>query len=478
MTGISRRLITFVLTSLLAGAVALSSCAGEPLPEPGSEPAAPEPTAPEPVPAPELVEKGYQANMTKNNVVIRAVRSETGGEAFSEQTGFGPQYRMWADEINREGGLYIKSLDRRVPVDVQIYDDESDTDNTKRLFEEIVGSERPDLVLPPFGEDKLFAVAPIAQRHDYLLIAGEGSSLELIMQLDAIRADYGEANTFLVRNNAEKQVPALAKLFRALGVDSVYGVYVNDFYNVEYWSATEAALAEAFVEITGSEAVDPEDFDAAAIIENAITSGAKAFVCFAGPEQSVPVMNAAIALEYRPEAYFTGEGVSSDYYSVDAWGDYTREGLTGVMGLGAWNEKSGPGAKEYNDRFRGYWTEKGLFWLDADGLPADSESPVYQDWWIDICCYSGLQILQQAVENAGELDENGMIKNSTLITYINGGAVFDTAMNPALVFEDNRPAGDMFSGNIGQWQNGVFEVIDADHRRTADPLYPKPPWSA
>jgi len=133
------------------------------------------------------------------------------------------------------------------------------------------------------------------------------------------------------------------------------------------------------------------------------------------------------------------------------------------MGLGAWNEKSGPGAKGYNDRFRNYW--------------AESEFPVYQDWWGDICCYSGLQVLQQAVENAGELDEYGNINNLTLITYINSEAVFDTAMNPVLTFADNRPAGDLFAGNIGQWQNGVFEVIDADHRRTADPLYPKPQWS-
>jgi len=454
-----------------------SACAGDPLPEPDPPVSTPAP-APEPIPEPELVEKGYQANMTKNAVVIRAVRSETGEEAFSEQTGFGLQYKMWADEINKEGGLYIKSLDRRVPIDVQVYDDESDIDNAKMLFEEIVGSEKPDLILPPFGTDKLFAVAPIAQRYDYLLIAAEGSSLELIKQLDAIREDYGQANTFLVRNNAETQVPALVKLFRSLGVDSVYGVYANDFYNVEYWNTAEAALAEAFVEITGSEAVDPEDFDAAAIIENAITSGAKAFVCCAWPEQSVPVTNAAIALEYRPEVYFVSEGVSSDSYSMGAWGDYTRETLTGVMGLGAWNEKSGPGAKEYNDLFRGYWTEKELFWLDEDGLPSGNELPVYQDWWIDICCYSALQVLQRAVESAGELDENGMINNSTLITYINSGAVFDTAMNPALKFEDNRPAGDMFAGNIGQWQNGVFEVVDADHRRTADPLYPKPQWSA
>jgi hypothetical protein len=31
-------------------------------------------------------------------------------------------------------------------------------------------------------------------------------------------------------------------------------------------------------------------------------------------------------------------------------------------------------------------------------------------------------------------------------------------------------------GEIGQWQNGVFEVIDPGKKRTAEPIFPKPPW--
>ena len=32
------------------------------------------------------------------------------------------------------------------------------------------------------------------------------------------------------------------------------------------------------------------------------------------------------------------------------------------------------------------------------------------------------------------------------------------------------------AGQIGQWQNGVIEVIDPGDKRTAAPVYPKPPW--
>jgi hypothetical protein len=31
-------------------------------------------------------------------------------------------------------------------------------------------------------------------------------------------------------------------------------------------------------------------------------------------------------------------------------------------------------------------------------------------------------------------------------------------------------------GEIGQWQNGSWEIIDPGNKRTAAPIYPKPAW--
>jgi hypothetical protein len=51
-------------------------------------------------------------------------------------------------------------------------------------------------------------------------------------------------------------------------------------------------------------------------------------------------------------------------------------------------------------------------------------------------------------------------------------------MHSELKFTNNILTDEMYLGNIGQWQDGIFEVIDNDSRRTADPVYPKPPWPA
>ena len=43
-------------------------------------------------------------------------------------------------------------------------------------------------------------------------------------------------------------------------------------------------------------------------------------------------------------------------------------------------------------------------------------------------------------------------------------------------FEGGRLAPACYPGEIGQWQNGVFEVIARKEKTTASPLIPKPDW--
>ena len=425
----------------------------------------------------ELVERGYQSDKQKDVITIRAVRPLTGDEAIFDQTAFGPQYRMWEDEINKDGGLYVKSLDRKVPVEIKVYDDASVMENTTRMFEQMVSQEKPDLILGPEGTARLFACAPIAQRYGYLLLAAEGGALMLAEQFEEIRADYGNVNTFSILSYSETQVPALVKFLDSENITSVYCAYINDLHGLEYWDATERALNEVGVEIKGSEPVEPNDVLADSIINNAKASGAQAFLSYTYPQQSIPIAAAAVQLDYNPDVYLVGPGGTYDFFGLFAFGDPSNLSLEGLIGWGAWNEDSSESARAYSEHFREYWINEGSFWKDADGNFKDSgDKTVYQDWWGHICYYSVMQILQQAVENAGELDENGMIKQDTLVQYIENSS-FDTVMNSQLHFTNNILLDDMYLGNIGQWQNGRVEVIDVDGRRTADPIVPKPHWN-
>ena len=463
-----KKFSAILLALVLAAAVFLSACGNG-----GSDPAPASPGAS--APSGELVERGYQSDMQKDVITIGAVRPVTGGDALFEQIAFGPQYKMWVDMINADGGLYVKSLDRKVPVEVQVYDDASDIANTTRLFEQMVSREKPDLILGPEGTAKLFACSPIAQRYGYLLLSAEGGAAALAEQFELMREDYGSVNTFSILSFSHTQVPALVKLLQAEGISSVYCAYINDLHGIEYWSAAETGLVAAGIEIKGSEPVDPNDFIPPAVINNAQASDASAFLLFAYPPQTIPITMTAAQLGYNPDLYLVGPGACYDMFGLWTFGDYTNSALEGMMAWGAWNERSSDRARAYSEMFRNYWIEKNDFWKNADGS-FNPDGSVFQDWWGHIPYYSVMQILQQAVENAGELDEDGMINNATLVQYISN-STFDTVMHPQLRFTNNILEDDMYLGNIGQWQNGVFEVVDADGRRTADPIIPKPPWN-
>ena len=51
---------------------------------------------------------GYKIDKNKDTIVFGGSRSMTGVYAFFEQSAYGPIYKMWVDDINAEGGIYVK----------------------------------------------------------------------------------------------------------------------------------------------------------------------------------------------------------------------------------------------------------------------------------------------------------------------------------------------------------------------------------
>ena len=52
----------------------------------------------------------------------------------------------------------------------------------------------------------------------------------------------------------------------------------------------------------------------------------------------------------------------------------------------------------------------------------------------------------------------------------------NTILGPTWFDQNHLLAVECHSGEVGQWQNGVFEVIGPKDKATAAPLYPKPAW--
>ncbi|MFH1122661.1 MAG: ABC transporter substrate-binding protein, partial [Pseudomonadota bacterium] len=71
-------------------------------------------------------------------------------------------YQLWKDQVNEKGGIFVKDLGRKVPVEYVYYDDKSSPDTAVRVYEKLITQDKVDLVFTPWGTTIHFAVAPLA----------------------------------------------------------------------------------------------------------------------------------------------------------------------------------------------------------------------------------------------------------------------------------------------------------------------------
>ena len=71
---------------------------------------------------------------SKDKIVIGMSTSLTGPLAIIRSAGFQPIYEMWVDEVNKAGGIYVKEYNKKLPIELKIYDDKSDVGTMTRLI--------------------------------------------------------------------------------------------------------------------------------------------------------------------------------------------------------------------------------------------------------------------------------------------------------------------------------------------------------
>jgi len=382
---------------------------------------------------------GAADSMAKDKIIIGQAASLSGPLAPSHGFVSAPYYDFWIKMVNAEGGIYVEKFGKKLPLELLVFDDKSDIGTMTRLLEKLILEEKVDFLLPPWGTAMHFAAAPIANKHEYILIGGAAGAMKL--------KDFG-ANLpyyFQTLNFAETQVPALVDILDELGVKKVAVIYHDDLHGAENSEAAVPAMAGRGIEVVLKKSYPMGVKDLSPQLKQARSLEADAFIGFSYPDEVMLVTGQAISLNIDFEVFGFTVGPAFTFYT-DTFGPAAQ----GVIGGGAWNEKSSPKAKEFSDKFR-----------EVMGKPMGN-------YWGALTWYSALQHFQKCVEKAGTLDQKK-------IRDVMAKERFDTALGP--FWYDERRIFVNHPGNWGQWQDGVFEVIDPGEKRTAAPVL-KPPWHA
>ncbi|OSS42693.1 Branched-chain amino acid ABC transporter, amino acid-binding protein [Desulfurella amilsii] len=79
--------------------------------------------------------------------------------------------QMWANNVNKNGGIYVKSLGKKLPVSLKYYDDESNKERVQQLYVRLINNDKVDFLISPYSSDLTATAAIIAQQYGKIIIS-------------------------------------------------------------------------------------------------------------------------------------------------------------------------------------------------------------------------------------------------------------------------------------------------------------------
>ncbi len=375
----------------------------------------------------------------KDKIVIGMPSELSGPLAQIRASAFQPVLDAWLKDVKAAGGINVGG--KKLPVEMKIYDDKSDPPTAAQLVEKLIVQDKVDFLFPAGGTAMIFATAPVANKYGYIYTTMEGGATQMkdiLPSLPYVFVNLSFSDWY--------EMPVLADVLSKKGVKTAYVVYIADLHGIEYSGVAGIELPKKGINIVGSKSLPPEMKDFSLVVKEAKASNADAFLCFAYPDQNLPITGEMMAQGYNPKFFMTGPGANFGFY-------HTTFGpaVEGVGCWASWNPKISPELKALADKL-------------YTGAPEE-----LQDWWGHAFYWAGLQFFQQAIEKAGTLDQK-KIRDVMATSHFNT-VLGDTYYTGGLMAKESHP------GEVGQWQNGKVEVVGGNHT-TADLVYPKPAWPA
>jgi branched-chain amino acid transport system substrate-binding protein len=366
-------------------------------------------------------------------VHIGYAMARTGIWSSGAQVSQEPNYLLWAEQLNAAGGLNVKGAKR--PVELIGSDDRSDIETCVRTYEKLMGSDKVDLVLPPWGSNANFAVAPLANRMGYPFLAPTALSRRLV----EMKLPY----FFLLLQQPKPMMDALVDMLKANGAKTAAVIYVDDLFGLENYAALKVALTSSGITLVDDKSYPLGVKDLGPVLRGIKDKNPDAFIGLTYPPDTILASRQSKEIGFNPKFFYASVGTAFQLYR-----NVMQAGAEGVLGMGSWNPKTSAGAKAYFD-------------AHVKKFGAAKEP----DRWASGHAWAGLEILGNAVAKVG-------LDRKAIRDYV-AGTTHKTIVGD-IRFAGSENVG--FPGTVSQWQKGEFEVVWPKERATSALNAAKPAW--
>jgi branched-chain amino acid transport system substrate-binding protein len=420
-----RHLWQLLFLAGLIALLALTACAGQQAATPTEAPAASEATT-----APQ--EPADSAGPSGDAIKIGCSLPRTG--PFAETaTWIERGYQLWSEEINAADGLLGR------PVELVIYDDESNAENAVNLMNRLITVDDVDLLCGGYPGTAAAAQMPVAERYEKVYVSMGGHM-----------ASFSQGFTYSFGGPPLMGQWWYDGLFRWLetlpaeGRPTKAAVFtMNNPVGASVVESLPQELEALGIELVANELYDLPLADAVPLVSKAKAAGADMFFSNGFFDDGVLTVRAMKALDYNPKVFAQGIGSI-----IPSW----------VAELG----------EDGNYVFSGTAMHDKLPFEGIEHLSQVAQEqfdvPVAPTYFL--FGYAWMQALQQGVEGAGTLDQTAVRDwlRANEIHTVGGDLTFD---------ERGLPPPYNF---LTQVIDGQVELVWPPEVRTHEPVYPKPAW--
>ena len=405
-----------------------------------SVPAAAMPTE-APTAAPTIAPTPAPTTAPANSAPIKiGVSLSLSGDFSADGQAFQQGYQLWADQVNKNGGL----LGRQVELD--IVSDASSPDQVQTNYQKLITVDKADLVFGPYSSLLTKPASVVADRYGYAMVEGAGGAPSVF--------NRGLKNVFDVSLPILTNLDGFAQYILELPADqrptTVAFATQDDPFTQPQIDRAKQLLEQGGLKTVDYQVYPAETTDFNPIADKIIASKAEVVVVGTFLPDLTAFVQRFKQQHYNPKAMIATAGPDlGDDFLKAIGGANTAEG---IMVANPWYATAPiPGNAEF---VQAYLAKYGG---TPDGINGDVPEG-----------YSVGQVVQQAVEKVQSLD------NAKIIAELHSGDTFNTVPGP--VKFDDTGQNIVIKPFLFQWQNGKYIPVYPTSAAVAPPEFPKPNW--
>ena len=422
-----------------------------------------------------------------DTIIVGTARDTDEGMGVFECYHGGPAMRWFVNKVNSEGGVHLSEYDTAeedcyVDLELVVREFSVGAWDIGTVVQGLI-DDGADVIFGGPSTDTVYTLAPVCNLNGVILMSFEGGASKMVWESESYLDNWPYVWINLSFANWY-EIPVLKGIMdeAVTGTPKAYVTYIGGLgaeHGLEYLQTTMDEFGEENVLPAGSPLPGVEHtFDMGFIDQeqaNGIIQDAKAalnttpydiFCAYTYPWNVAALFVAAQTYNFNPPAMIFGPGSSQGYFPLD-WGDATIEG---IMSFGTANDKTtvavGTPTMSMADMYAEIGAQIEDDWLNYATVCPNSynatEGTELLDFWGLPIFAAGMEMWKSAVEEVGDLD-NTAIRN-VMASY--------NSTNPAsTVFGDTWytvfggglgggiVAYECETGQIGQWQSGIFEIL-------------------